>query len=189
MTNANNTAERNSNERLRGARSEVRTDKVREKQFEPFRPRGAQEIPAALEKLYADKGYHLHWVRMIVDEKPDTANLADVRHKGYTPLDMTEIPENIKRTLNIGDIAGFSNMITSKDTALWQIPLERYREIRRYYENVADSQIKGVHDQIRESAKMHGLEVKLHDESKSIVSYGKDARKAMVQEDSKPDTD
>lgn len=176
--------DRNNNDRLRGARSEVRTEKVREKQFEPFKPRGSQDIPAALEARMNDAGYTLYWGRILLEGETDSANLADLAYKGYEPVDVSDVPENVKRTLQFDDIAGFRGLIVSKDTALFKIPTERYDEIRNHFRGIADSQIRSVNDAIRDNAKTHGLDVKLYDESESKVAYGKSSRKVVAQDDS-----
>lgn len=176
-------ASRSGNDRLRGAKSEVRTEKVRSPQFEPFRPRGAQDIPPALMKKFTDEGYHLHWIRISIQGDDDSENIADAYHKGYSPVDVNDIPENLKRTMKITNVAGFEGLVVSKDTGLFKIPLERYKEIRNFYQRMADDQIQGANDLIRESAKQHGLEVKLQDESFTKVALGENARKATVQQD------
>jgi hypothetical protein len=175
-------ASRNSG-KLRGAPSEVRPEKVREKQYEPYRPRGLQDVPAALQSKLENEGWHVHWVRIMLEGEVDTENLADIAHKGYEPVDVKEVPENILRTLQISDVAGFKGLIVSKDTALFKISTERYQEIRQYYRDIADSQLRGVNETIRQNASMHGITVELYDESKSQVAVGKDSRKVQVQED------
>jgi hypothetical protein len=178
-----NIASRNGVNKLRGARDEVHPDKVRQKQYEPFRPRGAQEVPPALAQRFANEGYHLHWVRVIIEGDIDTENLADAYHKGYEPVDVADIPDNVLKTLKVSDVAGFKGLIVSKDTGLFKIPQSRYDEIRNYYRGIAESQIQGVHAQIRESAKMHGLDVKLYDESKSTFATGENSKKVAIQQD------
>lgn len=179
-----NIANRTGN-KLRGARAEVRTDKVRSKQYEPYRPRGGQDIPPAMAEMYEKQGWHLHWCRVLLDGEVDTENLAEIAYKGYEPVDVADIPENIVRTLQLSDVAGFKGLIVSKDTALFMIPQERYEEIREYSRREADDQLRSVNEQIRHNAAVHGLDIKLHDESESRVSVGKNARQVMVQEDNK----
>lgn len=169
--------------KLRGAREEVRPDKVRQKQFEPYRPRGMQEVPPSLRKKLEDEGYHLHWVRITIDGEVDTQNLADVAHKGYEPVDVADVPENILRALQISDVAGFKGLIVSKDSALFKVPQERYEEIREWYRDIAETQLRSVNETIRQNASVHGIEVKLYDESESKVSIGEKARQVMTQED------
>jgi hypothetical protein len=171
--------------KLRGAHSEVRPEKVRERQYEPYRPRGLQDVPPSLKNKMEGEGWHVHWVRVLLEGETDTENLADVAHKGYEPVDVSEVPANILRTLQITDVAGLKGLIVSKDTALFKIPADRYEEIREYYREIADSQLRSVNENIKQNASMHGLTVELHDESKSIVSTGKNARRVMAQEDEK----
>ncbi len=177
------------NERLRGARAEVRTEKARPRQFEPYRPRGIQDIPPALLNKMTAEGYHLHWVRVTIDGEMDSENLAEVAHKGYEPVQIQDVPENILKTLKISDVAGFKGLIVSKDSALFKIPESRFQEIRKYYQDIADMQLRGVNDQIRQNASVHGLEVKLYDESRSKVSRGENSRQVMAQDDAPTDSD
>jgi len=169
--------------KLRGARSEVRTDSVRTKQFEPYRPRGSQDIPPQLRKKLEDEGYHVHWIRVLIDGQTDSSNLADVVYKGYEPVDVRDVPENILKTVQISDVAGYKGLIVSKDSALFKIPQERYDEIREFYRKEADGQLRGVNETVRQNAKVHGLDIKLFDESESHVAVGKDSRKVVTQND------
>lgn len=173
--------------KLRGAREEVRTDTVHTKQFEPYRPRGIQDVPPSLRKKLEAEGYHVHWVRVMLDGKTDTENLAEVAHKGYEPVDVNDIPENVLKTMQVSDVAGFKGLIVSKDSALFKVPQERYDEIREYYRGIADSQLRGVNENIRQNAAIHGLDIKLFDESESKVAVGKNARKVMAQDDKSSD--
>lgn len=169
--------------KLRGARSEVRPESVRERQYEPYRPRGIQEVPPALLAKMQNEGWHVHWVRVTIDGEVDTENLADVQYKGYEPVDVSDIPENILKSMKISDVAGFKGLVVSKDSALFKIPVERFEEIREYYRNIADSQLRSVNENIRQNASVFGLEVKLYDESETQVATGKNARRVISQED------
>lgn len=182
MNAETNIANRTGN-KLRGAISEVRPERVHQKQYEPYRPRGAQDIPTAVKEKLQDDGFHAHWVRITIDGVVDSENLANVYHKGYEPVDVSDIPENVLKTVQITDVAGFKGLIVSKDSALFKIPQERYEEIRKHYRDIADSQLQGANDNIRQNASVHGLEVKLYDESESKVAVGKNSRRVIVQED------
>jgi hypothetical protein len=194
--NVNITPTRNSGEniaanRLRGAKEEVRpgdlsqgdTSSGRVRQFEPYVPRGAQTVPQGLQNHFSKMGYQLHWVRMTIEGKIDSENLSEVDYKGYEPVDVSEIPENLKRGLQIDDVAGIKGLIVSKDTALFKIPVERYQEIRNYSLRRAQEQLSGVNENIKAAAREHGLEVKLYDESKSVIATGEKARQVKLQDD------
>jgi hypothetical protein len=182
LTNNENIATRTSN-RLRGARSEVRPGELRDSKYEPFRPRGVQEVPAALRKKLELDGYHLRWGRITIQGEVDSENLAELAHKGFEPVYAHEVPENILNLIKVSDVAGFKGLIVSKDSALFKLPKERRDEIRAYFSEIADSQLRGVHQQIRQNAAIHGLDVKLMDESKSEVAYGEKARQVVAQDD------
>jgi hypothetical protein len=182
--NETNVVERNSNGRLRTGRAEVHaSDAVRTAKYEPYKPRGLTDIDPAIVDMLAKEGFTTRLVRVFIEGSVDTENLLEWTHRGATPVLLSEIPENIAQHLRTSDVGGFKGLIVFKDLALFKIPFERAEQIRKYYEDIAEEQVRGVNDTIRDVAKAHGLQVKLFDESKSEVAVGKNARQVTMQQD------
>lgn len=158
------------------ARTSIRTTRAVEQKEETYSPPSSYDIPEEVREKFADNGYHLRWVRVILDNQDDYKNVADRRREGYEPVGILELPEEFRdlfetRSLNSQANSRFANIAVVGDLALFKIPEGKARARHRYYEQVAVNNEQAVMRQLDGGSKLNKL-LPISNESSSTVRVG-----------------
>jgi len=158
------------------ARSSIRTTRAVEQKEETYSPPFSYDIPEEVREKFAANGFHLRWVRVVLDNQDDYKNVADRRREGYEPVGIVELPEEFRdlfetRSLNNSANSRFANIAMVGDLALFKIPEGKARARHRYYEQMAINNEQAVMRQLDGNSKLNKL-LPISNESTSTVRVG-----------------
>ena len=146
------TLTRDSSDKIKSGRELPRDEKVREPSFAPFKPRSKQEIPVEVSKAFLNKGFKLHWTRVSLGGEFDAEQVSESLHRGFVPVEADELPSEFARTLEVRQVQMLGKCLAKIDTVLTKIPVDRYNEIRQYFENEANLQVQSVNQRLKENS-------------------------------------
>lgn len=157
------------------ARQPVRTSRVLEAKEETYTPPFSYDIPHEVREKFTDEGYHLRWVRVLIDNQDDYKNVADRRREGYEPVTIAELPVQFRdlfETKSFGATAGkYSSIAMVGDLALFKIPYAKAQARQRYYEQMALETERAQMKQLGGNSKLNKL-LPISDESSTQVRVG-----------------
>lgn len=159
----------------RRAVRQTREEEHFEEHPEAYTPPYSYDIPEEVKEAFADKGYHLRWIRVLLGNQDDYKNVADRRREGYEPVTIAELPDHVRdlfETKSFGPAAGkYSNIAMVGDIALFKIPKAKAKGRQRYYEGLAIANERAQAKQLGGESKLNKL-LPLVNESKSVVRTG-----------------
>lgn len=153
----------------------TREIEVKEVKYETYIPPSSFEIPEQVLELFTEKGLHLRWIRISLDDKDDYKNIAKRRREGYVPVTISELPEEVRdlfetKSFSPG-VSKYSDVAMVGDLALFKIPIAKAEARTRYYENVAYQNELAQRKQLGGKSKLNKL-LPIYDESKTEVRIG-----------------
>lgn len=165
------------------ARNSIRTTRAVEQKVETYTPPFSYDIPDEIREMYKAQGWHLRWVRVILDNQDDYKNVADRRREGYEPVGIAELPEEFRdlfetRSLNSNATSRFANIAMVGDLALFKIPEGKAQARHNYFEQLAYNNEQAVMRQLGGDKRMDRL-LPIQNESSTTVRVG--GRKSASQ--------
>lgn len=153
----------------------TREIEIAQEKYETYTPPSAFDIPQEVQNYFDDRGMHLRWIRVTIDEKDDYKNVAKRRREGYVPVQISELPEehrDLFETKSFGPAAAnYSNIAMVGDLALFKVPVGKAKARNRYYEELAINNELAQRKQLGGRSKMNKL-LPIYDDSKSVVRTG-----------------
>lgn len=153
----------------------TREIEVQEVKYETYIPPSNFEIPEEVLEHFKNKGMHLRWIRVILDDKDDYKNVARRRREGYVPVQISELPVEVRdlfETKSFGPaVAKYSDIAMVGDLALFKVSQGKAEARTRYYENVAYQNELAQRKQLGGKSKLNKL-LPIYDESKTEVRIG-----------------
>ena len=147
----------------------------REARVVTYTPPSEKEIPQEVKNKFEAEGYHLRFIRILLDDKDDYSNVARRRREGYEFVKLSELPEYYQgmfETKNFGNAAQkYSGIVTVGDLALAKLPIENKEARDRYYQNVAVQNELAQRKNLDADSKLNRL-LPLVDESSSRIRVG-----------------
>jgi hypothetical protein len=157
------------------ARQPLRTTRAAEAKEETYTPPFSYDIPYEVREKFNGEGYHLRWVRVILDNQDDYKNVADRRREGYEPVMISDLPiqfRDLFETKSFGPSTGkYSSIAMVGDLALFKIPLGKAEARQRYYEKMALESERAQMKQLGGNSKLNKL-LPISDESSTQVRVG-----------------
>jgi hypothetical protein len=160
------------------ARAPIRqTRKVEQaaEKYETYAPPSQYDIPPQVLKIFNDKGYHLRWIRVTLDNSDDYKNVARRRREGYEPVMISELPEDVRdlfETKSFGPgVAKYTNIAMVGDLALFKVTLGKAKARTRYYEQLAVNNELAQRKQLGGQSRLNKL-LPIIDESRSEIRTG-----------------
>ena len=157
------------------AREPIRKTRIEESNDNTYTPPSDYDIPDEVKELFAKDGYHLRWIRVLIDNQDDYKNVADRRREGYEPVSISELPPEARdlfETKSFGSsVNKYSNITMVGDLALFKVPLKKAQARTRYYENMALQNEIAQRKQLGADSKLNKL-LPITDESKTVVRTG-----------------
>lgn len=161
------------------ARASIRSASTRQVEMkdETYSPPFSYDVPEEVRAKFEQDGYHLRWVRVMLDNQDDYKNVADRRREGYEPVGIVELPEEFRdlfetRSLNNSATARYANIAMVGDLALFKIPLGKARARHRYFEQMAAANEAAVMRQLQGSESKLNKLLPIHNESSTTVRVG-----------------
>lgn len=159
----------------RGPIRKQRIQEIKEEKYETYVPPSSFDIPEEVQQAFEDKGMHLRWIRVLLDQQDDYKNVAQRRREGYEPVSINELPENVRdlfETKSFGPgVAKYSNIAMVGDLALFKIPQGKAHARTRYYEQLAVNNELAQRKQLGGNSKLNKL-LPILDESRTVVRIG-----------------
>lgn len=171
MTQAKNRAtpmDRDVSDKVRAGKDIVREETVHAEVPFTYKPMALLDVDTDIKSYYSDKGYALRWMRWQKDGQVDFARLQQVEHQTWTPVQADELPKDKAFRMQIQSVPGFGDIFVKGDLALFKIDKRHQAEIKKYYDNLAESQVINTNQRLKEV----GADSVLN-ESSSQVSIGK----------------
>lgn len=157
------------------ARQPVRTTRADEAKDENYTPPFSYDIPYEVREKFNGDGYHLRWVRVLLDNNDDYKNVADRRREGYEPVTIAELPiqfRDLFETKSFGPgSAKYASIAMVGDLALFKIPYKKAQARQRYYEQMALESERAQMKQLGGNSKLNKL-LPISDESSTQVRVG-----------------
>lgn len=159
------------------ARNAIRTSRETEAKVETYTPPFSYDIPEEVREQFASKGYHLRWVRIVIENGDDIKNIADRRREGYEPVTISELPEEFRdlfEVRSVGQLASskYANVVTVGDLALFKITLAKAQARHKYYEDMAANNERAVLSRMEGSNKRMDRLLPIQNDSTSTVRVG-----------------
>lgn len=159
------------------ARNAIRTSREVEAKIETYTPPFSYDIPDEVREQFNDKGLHLRWIRVVIENGDDYKNIADRRREGYEPVTITELPEEFRDLFEVKSLgqqasSKYANVVTVGDLALFKIPLAKAQARHRYYEQMAANNERAVFSQMEGGNKKLNQLLPVSNESTSKVRVG-----------------
>jgi len=144
---------------------------------ETYSPPFSYDVPEEVRTKFEQDGYHLRWVRVLLDNQDDYKNVADRRREGYEPVGIVELPEEFRdlfetRSLNNSATARYANIAMVGDLALFKIPVGKAKARHRYFEQMAAANEAAVMRQLQGSESKLNKLLPIHNESSTTVRVG-----------------
>lgn len=143
--------------------------------FETYTPPSSYDLPPEVFEAFKKKGFHLRFVRVLLDNKEDYKNVADRRREGYEFVTIMELPDHIRHqfeTKSFGQTANkFSDIVVVGDLALMKITLAKAAARKRYYENIALETELAQARSLSKDSKLNRL-LPIVDDSETVVRTG-----------------
>jgi hypothetical protein len=185
----------------RGPIRQSRKVELAAERYETYSPPSQYDIPPQVMKIFNDKGYHLRWVRVTLDNNDDYKNVARRRREGYEPVTISELPEDVRdlfETKSFGPgAAKYSNIAMVGDLALFKVTLGKAKARTRYYEQMAINNEIAQRKQLGGESKLNKL-LPIIDESRTEIrtgnrqsapeEFGKTLRSTQASDDEGYDT-
>lgn len=102
------------------------------------------DIPVEVIKEFHDNGWHLRFIRFMIDGRPDYRYLARREKEGFELVSLNEIPDWYKDAFSLEDDRHRKGMLVSGDVVLMKLPLEVLESRRQYFANETDAIVKAV---------------------------------------------
>lgn len=140
-----------------------------------YTPPSEYEIPDEIREKFESEGYHLRYIRVLLEDKDDFKNVAKRRREGYEFVTVRELPEHLQglyEVKNFGTAAQkYSGVVMVGDLALAKLPIEKFHARQRYYANLAIQSELAQRSKLDSDSKMNRL-LPLIDDSKAVVRIG-----------------
>lgn len=153
----------------------IRTTRAQEARVETYTPPSSYDLPPEVEEAFKEKGLHVRYVRVILDNGEDYKNVADRKREGYEFVTLSELPLHLRalyETKSFGLAAAkFNDVVMVGDLALMKIPLAKAAARKRYYEDLAVQSELAQKGQLTKDPKMNKM-LPMYDESETIVRTG-----------------
>ena len=110
---------------------QIAQKKTREQDYREvtYSPPSEYEIPEEVRNKFEAEGYHLRFIRVLIEDKDDYKNVARRRREGYEFVKISELPEYFQglfETKNFGSAAQkYSGIVMVGDLALAKLPIEK----------------------------------------------------------------
>jgi len=159
----------------RGPLRKTRVIEQVEEKYETYTPPSSYDIPEELLNDFDEKGLHLRWVRVLLENQDDYKNVADRRREGYEPVSINELPMHMRdlfETKSFGPAASkYANIAMVGDLALFKITKAKAKARQRYYESVAINNEIAQAKQLGGDSKLNKL-LPIINESRTVVRTG-----------------
>lgn len=153
----------------------------RDRRVVTYSPPSEFEIPEEVKNKFEAEGYHLRFIRVLLEDKDDFKNVARRRREGYEFVKISELPEyfqGLYESKNFGNAAQkYSGIVMVGDLALAKLPIENKEARDRYYRDVAIGNEAAVRSRLDADSKLNRI-LPILDESSTRVRVG--SRKSAV---------
>ena len=140
-----------------------------------YTPPSEFDLPEEIREKFEAEGYHLGWIRIMLEDKDDYKNIAKRRREGFEFVTVKELPEHLQgmyEVKNLGNAAQkYSGIVVTGDLALGKLPMEKHLARQKYYAQMAINNEMAQRSKLDSDSKMNRL-LPLIDESRSVVRVG-----------------
>ena len=123
--------------------------------------------PTVLPDPIPQDGYKFHWVRVSTMGQPDSTNISSKLREGWEPVRAEDHPEIFSDA--VADVRFKDNVIIG-GLMLCKAPLELVAERTEYYDNMAQSQMRSVDNNLMRE---NDPRMPLFNDRKTKVTFGK----------------
>lgn len=155
----------------------IASKKTRAQDFreETYIPPEQYDIPAEVREEFESRGYHLRWIRVLIDDRDDFKNVAKRRREGYEFVTINEFPpdqQDLYEVKSFGEAAKkYSGVVMIGDLALAKLPIGKAKARQRYYEQMAVNNEKAQRANLSKDSKLNRL-LPIKDDSTSTTRTG-----------------
>ena len=122
--------------------------------------------PTVLPDPIPQDGYKFHWVRVSTMGQPDSTNVSSKLREGWEPVRAEDHPEIFSDAVSD---ARFKDNVIVGGLMLCKAPLELVAERTEYYDNMAQSQMRSVDNNLMRE---NDPRMPLFNDRKSKVTFG-----------------
>lgn len=110
-----------------------------------YRPANELSLPEGMEEYFKQQGFHLRWIRYILEGREDSRNIALRRREGYEFISKADLKKENEEWADFFDSAQLSNstskLICVGDVLLGKIETDRATARQQYYEDQSSAQV------------------------------------------------
>lgn len=109
-----------------------------------YKPPSSLDIPEEVAEIFDKLGFHLRWVRFMINGQEDVQNVTKRLREGYTFINKIDIPDHVKDWFESNKIRTYNQAICVGDLALAKIEKYKAQARRDYTQGLSERQVKAA---------------------------------------------